>query len=186
MNLLLGTLMMWGFGLPIYLPWVLSRLGYYKKWYFTPFIPPFALRGWIQVWPMSLFFVGSPFLALLPLTGDQRILLWGYLGIGGFFLAIVMIIWTPRCAKPPWQRHLENLFSHEQISAFIVTWRKMPFSKWCEMIDTEKGMLELVDYALENHTQHVDPMVTLRMEQLDNAKKRRLKQKPKWLFQDEE
>ena len=184
MNLLLGTLMMWGFATPLYLPWLLARLGYYKKWYFAPFIPPFSWRGWIQVWPLSLFFVGSPLLALLPLTGNLRIMIWGLLGIIGLLLAIIMILWTPRWAKPAWQRRLEDRFSHEQISAFISVWRKMPFSQWSDMIETEEGMLELADYAIENHARHVDDVVRLRARQLTNAKKRRLKQKPKWLFQD--
>lgn len=175
---------MWGFAAPLYLPWLLARLGYYKKWYLAPFIPPFSWRGWIQVWPLSLFFVGSPFLALLPLTGNQRIMIWGILGIIGLLLTIIMILWTPGWAKPAWQRRLEDRFSHEQISAFISVWRKMSFSQWSDMIDTEEGMLALADYAIENQARQVDEAVRLRAQQLINAKKRRLKQKPEWLFPD--
>ena len=183
-NKILATLAMWLLAVPIFLPWLLARLSVYKRWYFAPFIPPFSWRGWIQLWPLSAFFICIPFLALTPLSDDmfmKSIVVVGVLGVIGAF---VIVVWTPGWAKPAWQRRLEDRFSHEQISAFISVWRKMPFSQWSDMIETEEGMLELADYAIENHARHVDDVVRLRARQLTNAKKRRLKQKPKWLFQD--
>jgi hypothetical protein len=148
-------------------------------------MPPFSWRGWIQVWPLSLFFVGSPFLVIIPIRGDNRLTASAILGVIGLILTIYMIVWTPGWAKPVWQRRLEDYFSHEQISAFIVTWRKLPFSTWCEMIETEDGMFELADYAIENQTTFVDVTVRLRGQQLINAEKRGLTTKPAWLSEDE-
>lgn len=170
----------WLIGLPIYLPWVLARLGLYKRWYFAPFIPPFSWRGWIQAWPMSAFLVFFPIIAILPIGDDQFTLVLGLIGGTGIAIALFIMVWTPRWAKPAWQRRLEDRFSHEQISEFIRTWRKLLFSEWCELIETEKGMLELVDYAIENHINIVDEAVRLRTLRLANAKERRLKEKPKW------
>ncbi len=147
-------------------------------------MPPFSWRGWIQLWPASAVFVCYPVIALSPLSDDVVMQLWAIVSLVGIALALIMTLWTPRWAKPAWQRRLEDRFSHEQISAFISVWRKMPFSQWSDMIETEEGMLELADYAIENHARHVDDVVRLRARQLTNAKKRRLKQKPKWLFQD--
>jgi hypothetical protein len=108
----------------------------------------------------------------------------GGVSVAGIAFALVLVLWTPRWAKPVWQRRLEDRFSHEQISAFISVWRKIPFSQWSDMIDTEEGMLELADYAIENHARQVDEVVRLRAQQLGNAKKRHLKQKPEWLFRE--
>lgn len=170
--------------MPIFLPWLLARLGYYKRWYLAPFIPPFSWRGWIQLWPLSAFFICIPLLALTSISDDvfmKSIVVVGTLGV---IFAFLMVNKTPSWAKPEWQRRLEDLFSYEQISAFINSWHKLPFPKWSEMINTEEGMLELVDYAIESQTRLVDDIVILRRQQLTNARERRLKQKPKWHFQD--
>ncbi len=186
MEKLLAGILSWVIGMPIYLPWLLARVGIYKRWYFAPFLPPFSWRGWIQLWPMSAMFVSIPFLSLFGLTGDDFTEVAGIIGIVGIIVAVYMVLWTPGWAKPTWQRRLEERFSYEQVSEFIRIWKKMPFHEWCNKIETEEGMLELADYALENHAGHVDDAVRLRGQQLDNARERRLKRKPEWLFQDSE
>ena len=184
MDWVIGSLLLWLLSMPVILPWILAKIGTYKRWYFAPFMPPFSWRRWIQLWPASAVFVCAPFIGLLPIAIELRMKIWAAIAVVGVILAIVMVLWTPGWAKPAWQRRLEDRFSHEQISAFISVWRKMPFSQWSDMIETEEGMLELADYAIENHARHVDDVVRLRARQLTNARKRRLKQKPKWLFQD--
>lgn len=184
MDWVIGALFFWLLSMPVILPWVLAKIGTYKRWYLIPLVFPFAWRNWIQLWPLSAVFVCAPFTGLLPIEIEARMKIWATVTVVGVILAIVMVLWTPRWAKPAWQRRLEDRFSHEQISAFISVWRKMPFSQWSDMIDTEEGMLALADYAIENHARQVDEAVRLRAQQLINAKKRRLKQKPEWLFPD--
>lgn len=140
----------------------------------------------IQLWPLSAVFVCYPFIAISPLSDENVMKVWALVAVLGIIMSALMILKNPRWAKPLWQRRLEDLFSYEQISAFIKTWRNLPFSQWCNMIDTEEGMLELADYAIENRTEFIDDSVRIRAQQLTNAKKRNLKQKPKWLFQDAE
>lgn len=184
MKWFLGSIFSILVGAPIYLPWVLARSGIYKRWYFAPFIPPFSWRGWIQLWPISALFVCAPIIGLLPINADERLTAWAIVGVGGVMFALVIVVWTPGWAKPSWQRRLEDRFSYKQITEFIHIWKNMPFHEWCNKIETETGMLELVDYAIENRASPVDDAVHLRVRQLDNASERRLKQKPEWIFQD--
>lgn len=147
MNKLLGIVGMWLLGVPIYLPWLLARLGIYKRWYFAPFIPPFSWRRWIQLWPLSAVFVCAPFIALSPLSDDIFMKMWAGVGITGVVLAVVMVLWTPGWAKPTWQRRLEDRYSHEEISDFIRVWKQMDFREWGRLIETEEGLEQLVQRA---------------------------------------
>lgn len=185
MEKIIGSIILWVFAAPVYLPWLLARFGHYKKWYFSRFVPPFSWRGWIQLWPLSSVFIFYPIIAISPLSDENVMKVWSWIAVFGIMSSIFMVLKTPRWAKPTWQRRLEDRFSHAQISAFIVTWRKLPFSTWCEMIETEDGMFELADYAIENQTTFVDATVRLRGQQLINAEKRGLTKKPAWLSEDE-
>lgn len=147
-------------------------------------MPPFSWRGWIQLWPISAFFVFTPCITLLPINDDLLMTASGIVGGIGVVFALVITLWTPGWAKPPWQRRLEGHFSWEQITEFIRIWKTIPFHEWCHKIESTEGMLELADYAIENHAGLVDDIARLRARQLDNAKERRLKRKPTWLFED--
>jgi hypothetical protein len=146
---MMATLVAWLLGSPIYLPWLLARLGLYKSWYFAKFIPPFSWRGWIQLWPLSAVFVCMPFIALLPVNDDLFMTLWAGIGVGGIIFAIVLVIINPRWAKPAWQRRLEDRYSYEMINNFIEVWRQMDFAEWSQLVETEEGLEKLVKIAQE-------------------------------------
>lgn len=150
MQKVLAIVAMWILGAPIYLPWLLARLGLYKRWYFAPFMPPFSWRGWIQLWPISAFFVFTPCIALLPIGDDLFITVIAGIGISGVIIALVLVLWTPSWAKPTWQRRLEDRYSHEEISRFIQVWRGMDFKEWSRLIETEEGTKTLVRMARGN------------------------------------
>ena len=135
-----------GLGLPLYLFWVLARFGNYKRWYLAPFIPPFSWSRSIYIWPASLFFVGIPCVALLPLDSRENAMI--SMGILGFILAFVMIIWTPDWAKPKWQRYLEANYSQAQIQRCIPLWREMERRQWSQLLDSEAGIDELVSMGM--------------------------------------
>jgi hypothetical protein len=140
---------MWLLGSPLYLPWLLARLGIYKSWYFAPFMLPFSWRGWIQLWPMSAFFIFTPCIALMPMSDDIAMKLIAFIGITGVVLAFVMALWNPRWAKPAWQRRLEDRYSYETINNFIEVWRQMDFAEWSQLVETEEGLEKLVKIAQE-------------------------------------
>ena len=147
LNKLLGTLLMWIIGAPIYLPWLLARLGIYKGWYLAPFLPPFSWRRWIQLWPASAVFVCYPLIALSPLSDHAVMTVWAGISVAGVVLAVVMVIWNPGWAKPAWQRRLEERYTHRQINKFLETWRHMDHDEWGRLIETEEGLEELVKRA---------------------------------------
>jgi len=135
-----------GFGLPLYLPWVLVRFGKYKRWYLALFIPPFSWSRSIYLWPASLFFVSMPCVALLPIDSRENALISTlFLGI---ILAFVMMIWPPGWAKPKWQRYLEANYSQEQIRRCIPLWREMERRQWSQLLDSEAGIDELVSMGM--------------------------------------
>lgn len=147
MERLAAAIVSWLIGAPIYMPWLLARLGFYKGWYLAPFIPPFSWRRWILVWPMSAFFVCMPFVGLLPLSPDDKLNVLATIGVIGFVFAILLILWNPRWAKPAWQRRLEERYTHRQINKFLDVWRHMDRSEWGRLIETEEGLEELVRRA---------------------------------------
>ena len=138
-------------GMPVYLPWVLARVGRYKSWYLAPFMPPIIWGRAIYGWPASALFVFAPFVGLLPIGSDGRGLLMGVIGILGVLVAIIMIIWTPGWAKPPWQRYLEDQYTWSEIrGTFIPAWRKMDRKEWATLLDSEAGIRELVRRARQS------------------------------------
>jgi hypothetical protein len=148
MNLLLGTLMMWAFGAPLYLPWIFARLGKYKRWYLAYFAPPFMWGKAIYAWPASAGFVFAPFMVLIPNHGDLRLFVWGIVGMAGVVTGFLMILWQPRWAKPPWQAYLEANYQWWEIRrVFIPYWRQMDRQTWNMLMDSEEGIDELVAMA---------------------------------------
>lgn len=145
---LLAILIMWLIGAPIYLPGLLARLGIYKNWYLVPFMPPFAWRGIIYMWPFSAFFICYPFIALSPLSDAQVMRVWVGIGILGLIISVIIGLWQPRWAKPTWQRRLEDRYDYDEIKfVFIPAWRKMDRKEWGRLIETEEGLEELVSIA---------------------------------------
>lgn len=144
---LLASFVVWLLGAPIYLPWALSRLGVYKRWYLAPFIPPFSWRGCIQVWPLGAVFICAPFVGLLPLSVDARMRVLAGVSVAGILLALIMVVRTPRWAKAVWQRRLEDRYNHKEINSFIHVWRQMDFKEWGQLIETEEGLKQLVEKA---------------------------------------
>ena len=145
---IIGTIIFWVIGAPIYLPGLLSRLGIYKNWYLVPFMPPFAWRGIIYMWPFSAFFVCAPFIALSPLSDHLYMRVWASIGIVGLIASVILGLWRPRWAKPTWQRRLEEQYDSNEIKfVFIPAWRKMDRKEWGQLIETEEGLEKLVRMA---------------------------------------
>jgi hypothetical protein len=148
MEKILAILLLWLMGAPVYLPGVLARLGIYKSWYLVPFMPPFAWRGIVHMWPFSAIFVCAPFMSLLPLNEDERLQVLVGISIAGAILAVIIGLWQPRWAKPTWQRRLEDRYDYDEIKfVFIPAWRKMDRKEWGRLIETEEGLEELVSIA---------------------------------------
>ena len=144
----LAVLLLWLMGAPIYLPGLLTRIGLYKNWYLVPFMPPFAWRGIVHMWPFSAFFVCYPFIALSPLNDDQVMQAWAGIGIVGLIASAILGLWQPAWAKPTWQRRLEERYDSDEIKfVFIPAWRKMDRKEWGRLIETEEGLAELVRRA---------------------------------------
>ncbi len=59
-------------------------------------------------------------------------------------MAPIIAIWTPRWAKPNWQRYLETTTPPDSIRAFIPAWREMDKQEWSAYLDSEAGNEELV------------------------------------------
>lgn len=150
MKFILGTLLMWGISAPVFLPWLLARLGYYKRWYLAPFAPPIMWGKAIYGWPISLFFLVGPLVALLGIKGDLALTIMSWLSILSIVLAFLMLLWTPRWAKPQWQLYLEDNHSYQEIrQVFIPAWRKMDRHEWSQLLDSESGIRKLVRIAQE-------------------------------------
>lgn len=150
MDLLLGTLMMWVFGSPLYLPWIFARLGKYKRWYLAYFAPPVMWGKVIYAWPASAGFIVTPLIVLIPNHGDLRLLVWGIIGTVGVILGFLMVLWQPKWAKPDWQRYLEDKYAWREIrGVFIPHWRQMDRQTWNRLMDSEEGIDELVRMARE-------------------------------------
>lgn len=150
MKLFLGTLMMWAFGAPIYLPWLLARMGYYKRWYLAPFAPPLMWGKAIYLWPISLFFVSAPIVSFLGITGSLASTVMAWISPISIILAFNMLLWTPGWAKPTWQRYLEDKYSWREIrEVFIPAWREMDRKQWSQLLDSEQGIEQLVKLARE-------------------------------------
>jgi hypothetical protein len=143
----LAVCVVWLLGAPIYLPWLLSRLGFYKGWYLAPSMPPFVWRGSIHLWPLSAVFVCYPLIALSPLNDDAVMKVWAGVGIASFILTLVLGVCNPRWAKPAWQRRLEDRYSHDEIATFVRVWRQMNRKEWGRLIETEEGLKQLVERA---------------------------------------
>jgi len=144
MGKVLASLLMFAFGAPIYLPWVLARFGKYRGWYLVPFVPPFIWNRLLYIFPLSAVFVCAPFIASLPVDGDTYMSLWGWASMLGIIVTPIIVIWTPRWLKPNWQRYLEDNYSQDSIRAFIPVWREMDKQEWSAYLDSEKGIDELV------------------------------------------
>jgi hypothetical protein len=146
----LGSIFSIVLGAPLYLPWVLARVGIYKRWYLAPFMPPLMWSRAIYAWPASALFITAPLVGLLPIDGDARGLVLGIVSMLGVVLAIVMILWTPGWAKPDWQRYLEDNYPWWEIRrVFIPAWQKMDRAYWSKLMDSEEGIEELVRMARE-------------------------------------
>lgn len=145
---LLGTLILWFFAAPLCIPWILIRVGKYKRWYLAPFVPPFIWGRAFYGWPATAVFIFSPILAVLPVSDDTFMSLLGWISLVGVVLGIIMMIWTPGWAKPKWQRYLEAKYTGSEIrSTLIPVWRKMDRKKWSQLLDSEEGIEELVRIA---------------------------------------
>ncbi len=148
MEKILAIFLLWLMGAPIYLPGVLARIGVYKSWYLAPFMPPFSWRRSIHLWPISAIFVCAPFMSLLPLNEDERLQVLAGIGIASVILAIALVIWNPRWAKPLWQRRLEDRYEYDEIKfIFIPAWRQMNRKRWGKLIETDEGLETLVRIA---------------------------------------
>jgi hypothetical protein len=153
MNKLLVFFVAWLIGALIYLPGLLARLEIYKVWYFAPFIPPFSWKRSIYAWPASIGFIFLPFLLFSPLSDDAVMVVFAGLTFAGALLAVVLMVCSPRWAKPTWQRRLEDRYSPEEINTvFIPAWRKINRREWGRLIETEEGLEQLVQMA--RHPQH--------------------------------
>lgn len=153
MKLLFGVLIMWTIGSPLYLPWLLAKLGIYKRWYLIPFMPPVAWSKAIYMWPLSAYFICTPIVAMLGVTGEDFLIISSAIGFCGVFLAVLMLLRTPRWAKPKWQLYLEDNYSYQEIhQVFIPVWRKMDRHKWSQLLDSESGIRKLVRIAQEKQS----------------------------------
>jgi hypothetical protein len=102
----------------------------------------------IYAWPASAFFVFAPIVGLLPVSSDLRLFVWNIIGMIGLILGILMILWQPRWAKPPWQAYLEDNYQWWEIRrVFIPYWRQMDRQTWNMLMDSEEGIDELVAMA---------------------------------------
>ena len=152
MEKILAIVLLWLMGMPIYLPGLLARLGVYKNWYLIPFMPPFAWRGIVYMWPFSAFFVCAPFMSLLPLNEDERLQVLAGIGVVGLIFAIILALRQPSWAKPKWLRRLEDQYDYDEINLiFIPAWRKMDRKRWGRLIETEEGLRTLVRLARGRH-----------------------------------
>lgn len=147
MEKLLASILSFAFGAPLYLPWILARMGIYKGWYLAYDIPPLIWKRAIFMWPASAVFVSPPFVALLGLKGDNFGTAVAIASVLGIILAVIMAIWTPGWAKPKWQRYLEDHYSRQEIRSFIPAWRKMDRRSWSQLLDSEAGIEQLVAMA---------------------------------------
>ncbi len=137
-------------GTPLYVPWLFARFGKYKRWYLAYFAPPFMWNKAIFAWPASTGFVVLPVIGLLPISSDLRTLILGIIGVSGVLVGFLMMLWTPRWAKPIWQRYLEDNYDWLEIRrVFIPHWRQMDRSTWNTLMDSEEGIDELVRLARE-------------------------------------
>jgi hypothetical protein len=149
-KLLLGVLVMWTIGSLLYMPWVLARLGIYKRWYLIPFMPPVTWAKAIYLWPLSIYFICSPIVALFDVNGEEFLTISSIIGFGGVFLAGIMLLWTPRWAKPRWQLYLEDNYPYQEIKeVFVPMWREMNRDEWSQLLDSETGIKKLVRIARE-------------------------------------
>ena len=141
-------------GLPLYLPWLLARTGKYKRWYLAYFAPPFMWHRAIFFFPASAFFVIVPFMAVLPVNPDLGEAIWGYVGLAGAIIGFLMMLWTPRWAKPKWQQYLEDNYPYSEIRrTFVPVWREMDRRQWSRLMDSEEGIDELVQLARKGLTE---------------------------------
>ena len=93
-------------------------------------------------------FFAPHFAALLGRTGDSGLEVANLFSLTGLVLAIIMMIWTPKWAKPKWQYYLESKYTQSEIrNTFIPAWRKMDQQEWGNLLDSEEGIAELVEYA---------------------------------------
>lgn len=142
-----------GLGFPIYISWVLARIGFYKRWYLARFIPGISFSNSIYLFPMSLFFLIFPVLVFIKDTDlngglDLQGFVWSSAGVIGFFLSVYMVFWTPRWAQPRWVLYLEDTYSEVEIQrVFIPAWRKLDKLHWSAKMDTLEGIEEMVAYA---------------------------------------
>ncbi len=145
---LFGTILSFMLGAPLYLPWILARIGKYKRWYLAYFAPPFMWHRAIFAFPSATGFVIIPFLRLLPDDPDLRLGIWGYVGLAGVIIGFLMMLWTPRWAKPKWQQYLEDNYPYSEIRrTFVPVWREMDRRQWNRLMDSEEGIDELVRLA---------------------------------------
>lgn len=143
---ILAVLVAWILGLIVALPNLLIRTGFWKSWYLSPTIPPFAVKRMIYLGiPFSLFFWCLPLVLLLPID-DQTAMIWsGRIGVVGIILGITMAALAPSWAKPGWQRRLENRYSHDEIADFLPVWQQIDRKDWAQLIETEEGLKQLVE-----------------------------------------
>ncbi len=136
-----------GLGFPIYISWILARIGFYKRWYLARFIPGLSFSKSIYIFPFSLFFLIFPVLVFIE---DDNIgyFIWSSAAIVGLILSIYMVFWTPRWAKPRWVLYLEDKYGEFEIKhIFIPEWRKLDKLAWSAKMDTPEGIEEMVAHA---------------------------------------
>ena len=148
MKSIVGVLIFWGLAVPFILPWVLIRLGIYKRWYLARAMPPFIWnKALFFIWPASAIFVFAPIIAILPINDDIFMRAWAIVSVSGIIAGLIIAIWTPRWAKPKWQQYLEDTYSKAEIRRYIPVWRVMDAKRWGKLLDSEEGIDELVAIA---------------------------------------
>jgi hypothetical protein len=146
MEKLVAMVVTWMLGLIVALPNLLMRAGFWKSWYLSPTIPPFAVKRMLYLGiPFSLFFWCLPIVLLLPID-DQAAMAWsGRIGIAGVLLGIAIAFIAPSWAKPAWQRRLEDRYDQDEIAIFVRVWQQMDRKEWGRLIETEEGLKQLVE-----------------------------------------
>jgi hypothetical protein len=138
--------------LPFFALGLLIRLGLWKSWYLQKYYPVIAMKGsrhlgiplglLILLTPPCLF-VGSALFARVETMSDC------WVGMGSFLLisGVVIAMWNPPWANPPWLQRLEAQYDEDTIRTLIANWRRMDRKEWGGLIETQQGLDELVRRA---------------------------------------
>ena len=147
-NWLLVILVVFLISSPIYLPWILFRIGRLKRIFVAPRLPPVLWWKGIYGWPLSLVIISPPFFYLAGFRGEEILEATATLSSGAIIFALLLIIWTPNWAKPKWLRYLSKNYAHDEIARFVPVWRQMG-NEWAELMDSEDGIDKAVRFARE-------------------------------------